>query len=47
MTIVSGAMVGGECVGPYRALASDVLDPGVVGLLARVARILADAGCRW
>ena len=43
-TIVSRGRVGGDCLGPYRVLASEELDPGLVGFLARVASILAEAG---
>ena len=34
----------GECLGPYKALASEELDPNTVGFLAEVSRALAEAG---
>ncbi len=43
VTIVSRVRAG-ECLGPYRVLASEELDPSLVGFLARVASILAEAG---
>ena len=44
VTVVSRGRLGGDCLGPYRVLASEELDPDTVGFLARVAGILAEAG---
>ncbi|UXD21725.1 amino acid-binding protein [Ignicoccus pacificus DSM 13166] len=43
ITIVSEEKVG-ECIGPYKALVSEEMDPSTVGFLAEVSRKLAKAG---